>query len=114
MQICDKPIAARFWPYDEVADHWEQIQLRSEIVIQGATQLYQEGLVASLLTPETLLDLYPRDEGEMKDGTLLFGGTMPAIGGVRPADRFSFSMRDPVLGREIAHAYTIMVLPNRG
>ena len=113
-QICEKPIAARFWPYDEVADHWEQIQLRSEIVVQGATALYQEGLVATLLAPETLLDLYPHDEGEMMDGTLLFGGTMPAIGGVRPADRFSFSIYDPVLGREIAHSYMIMVLPNRG
>jgi hypothetical protein len=112
-QICDKPIAAQFWPYDEVGRHWEQIQLRSEIVIAGAAQLYQEGLVASLLAPETLLDLYRGDEGEMLDGTLLFGGTMPAIGGVRPADRFSFSMRDPVLGREITHAYTITALPNR-
>ena len=113
-QICDKPIAARFWPYDEVAGHWEQIELSSEIVAGGASQLYQKGSVASLLAPEALLDIYRRDEGEMTDNTLLFGGTMAAIGGVRPAERFSFAMRDPVLGREIAHAYTIAVLPNRG
>jgi len=113
-QICDKPIAPRFWPYDEVADHWEQIELSSEIVVKGERKLYQKGVVASLLPPETLLDLYRQDEGEMADGTLLFGGTMATIGGVRPADRFIFTMRDPVLQREITHAYDIRVLPNRG
>ncbi len=113
-QICDKPIAPRFWPYDDIADHWEQIELSSEIVIKGARQLYQKGLVASLLAPHTLLSLYRQDEGEMIDGTLLFGGTMVAIGGVRPADSFIFTMQDPVLGRKITHAYEIRVLPNRG
>ena len=113
-QICDKPIAPRFWLYEEVADHWEQIELSSEIVVKGERKLYQKGVVASLLPPETLLDLYGQDEGEMADGTLLFGGTMAAIGGVRTADRFIFTMRDAVLRREITHAYDIRVLPNRG
>ncbi len=113
-QLCDKPIAARFWAYDDVVDHWEQIELSSEIVVSGAPQLYQKGLVASLLAPETLLDLYRSDGGEMTDGTLLFGGTMAAIGGVRPADRFSFTIKDPILNREITHAYDIRVLPDRG
>jgi hypothetical protein len=113
-QLCDKPIAPRFWPYDEIANHWEKIELSSEIIINGSRQLYQKGLVASLLAPETLLSLYRQDEGEMADGTLLFGGTMPAIGGIRPADQFIFTMRDPVLNREITHAYAIRVLPNRG
>jgi hypothetical protein len=113
-QICDKPIAPRFWPYDEVKGHWERIELSSEIVTNGKRELYQKGTVATLLAPETLLDLYRKDEGEMADGTLLFGGTMAAIGGVRPADRFIFTVRDPVLGREITHGYDIRVLPNRG
>lgn len=113
-QVCDKPIAPVFWPYDEVADHWEQIELSAEIVTNGKQELYQKGVVASLLAPEKLLELYRQDEGEMADGTLLFGGTMAAIGGVRPADRFIFTVRDPVLGREIKHGYDIKVLPNRG
>ncbi len=50
----------------------------------------------------------------MTDGTLLFGGTMAAIGGVRPADRFSFTIKDPILNREITHAYDVRVLPDRG
>jgi hypothetical protein len=113
-QMCDKPIASRFWAYEEIADHWEKIELSSEIIKNGSRQLYQKGLVTSLLAPEALLSLYRQDEGEMADGTLLFGGTMSAIGGVRPADQFIFTIRDPVLGREITHAYEICVLPNRG
>lgn len=113
-QTCDKPIAARFWLYDEVVPHWEQIELSSEIVVQGKRQPYQNGLVAGQLHPQTLLDLYRQDEGEMTDGTLLFGGTLPAIGGIRPAERFMFALRDPVLKREIAHAYDVQLLPNRG
>jgi hypothetical protein len=113
-QLCDKPIAPRFWPYDEIKDHWEKIELSSEIINKGSRQLYQKGLVTSLLAPEALLSLYRQDEGEMADGTLLFGGTMSAIGGVRPADQFIFTIRDPVLDREITHAYSIHVLPNRG
>lgn len=113
-QLCDKPIARSFWPLDEVLDHWDEIELSSEIVAGGQRALYQKGVVASLLHPMELLDLYRKDEGEMADGTLMFGGTMPAIGGVRPADRFMFTMRDPVLGRKISHAYDIEVLPNRG
>lgn len=112
-QICDKPIAARFWPYEEVAPHWEQLELSAEIVVHGNRQTYQQGLVAGQLHPDTLLKLYREDEGEMADGTLLFGGTLPAIGGVRPAERFVFALRDPVLKREIVHAYDIQVLPNR-
>ncbi len=113
-QVCDKPIARQFWPFEEVADYWDQIELRSEIVIDGERQLYQEGVAASLLHPTELLALYRRDEGEMADGTLLFGGTMAAIGGVRTADRFMFSLRDPVTRREISHGYDIEILPNRG
>jgi hypothetical protein len=113
-QLCDKPIAPRFWPYDEVAAHWEQLELSAEIMVKGERQPYQKGGVAAQLHPTTLLDLYRLDEGEMGDGTLLFGGTLPAIGGVRPADRFVFALRDPVLNREIRHAYDIQVLPVRG
>lgn len=36
---------------------------------------------------------------------------MPAIGGIRPADRFEMDLHDPVLGRILRHGYDIAVLP---
>jgi hypothetical protein len=41
----------------------------------------------------------------------MFGGTLAAIGGVRPADRFEMELSDPVLGRTIRHGYNIEPLP---
>jgi hypothetical protein len=41
----------------------------------------------------------------------MFGGTLGAIGGVRPAARFEMEMHDPELGRSIHHGYDINVLP---
>jgi hypothetical protein len=44
--------------------------------------------------------------------TLMFGGTLPVIGGIRPCAKFRFSLHDPVRGETIRHAYTSRYLPN--
>jgi hypothetical protein len=44
----------------------------------------------------------------------MFGGTLAAIGGVRPTGDFSFELEDPVLGRKIAHTYRVRTLPILG
>ena len=47
----------------------------------------------------------------LSDGTAMFGGTLPAIGGIRPAERFEFELEDPVRRRSIRHGYDVLVLP---
>ena len=44
----------------------------------------------------------------------MFGGTLPAIGGISPAPRFEFELEDPVLNRKITHTYDMTNLPNIG
>lgn len=112
-QMCDKPLARRVWPLDEVGDHWDSLVLRSNVVIDGERLLYQEGSVAGLLTPEALMDNFSGGAG-LADGTALFGGTLPAIGGIRHADRFEGELEDPVLGRSIRFGYCVMGLPIAG
>jgi len=109
-QLCEKPIAPVLWPYDEVADHWDQLILRSHVVESGKSVLYQEGSVSALLHP---LDLMER-HGALADGTLAFGGTLPAHGGVRATAEFTFELEDPVRRRKIAHAYRVQPLPILG
>jgi len=41
----------------------------------------------------------------------MMGGTMSAIGGIRPASRFEMELEDPVTGDRIIHAYDIEALP---
>lgn len=109
-QICDKPIGADFWRYEEVAAHWDQLKLRSYATIAGKRELYQDGSVAQMLSPQKLISLYD-GAGNLPEGTLMFCGTLAALGGIRPADRFECELEDPVLKRRIACSYDITALP---
>ena len=56
----------------------------------------------------------PGGKVQMPESTLMFCGTLAARGGVRPTERFEFEIEDPVLGRSIAHAYSVRILPVLG
>jgi hypothetical protein len=112
-QVCDKPIAAIVWPFEEVADHWDDLILRSYATIDGTRQLYQEGTLAALLPPAEIIRGHASG-GTLRDGTVIFGGTMPAIGGIRPATCFEGELEDPILGRRISFGYDVKLLPVRG
>jgi hypothetical protein len=106
-QMCDKPVAPTLWPFDEVAPHWNELVLRARV--DGGV-LYQEGSVTAMLEPRALIERY----GAMRDGTLMFCGTLGAIGGVRPSPSFEMELHDPVLARTIRHRYDIVSLPILG
>lgn len=112
-QLCDKPVAPVLWPHDEVVAHWDQIVLRSFAVTGGRRELYQEGRLGAMLDPASLIARYAPG-GRLEEGTLMFGGTFAAVGGIRPAEWFEFEMQDPVLGRAIQHAYAVTTLPIAG
>ena len=109
-QLCSKVVGTGLWRYDEVQPHWDQLILRSWATIDGKRVLYQEGAVSSLRSPDDLMTRY-RNEASLPPGTLMFGGTLGAIGGIRPASRFEMELEDPVLGRKLTHGYDIEVLP---
>jgi len=104
-QLCDKPIAPELWRYEAVAGHWDELELRSWI--DGDT-LYQEGALSGLMRPE---DLMPKAEPRLADGTLMFCGTLAAIGGIRPARDFRYELSDPVSHRKISGRYEMRALP---
>lgn len=112
-QLCDKPISMEFWAFDDIQPHWDSLQLRSYITEPGAERsLYQQGSVATMLPPKTLVrlrdDLLKRDESA---ASLLFCGTLPTVGPIRHASRFEIELEDPVLSRRLSHAYDVRVLP---
>jgi hypothetical protein len=112
-QMCDKPVASALWDFDEVAGHWDQMILRSFAWIDGARVLYQEGTLDSMLPVAELIQRGFGDEG-LPDGCAMFGGTFAAKGGIRPASRFEFELEDPILKRNIRHAYDVIELPVLG
>jgi hypothetical protein len=112
-QMCDKPIAAEFWDYAEVAPHWDRLMLRAHISENGARTLYQEGSVAAMLDPLALIEQFAGQVG-LAENTLMFCGTLAARGGIRPSDDFAFELDDPVLARKIHHRYRVHDLPVLG
>lgn len=113
-QMCDKPLAPVFWAFDEVAPHWDRLTLRAHVIENGERKVYQEGSVAAMLAPLDLIGRYLGSGDRLRASTVMFCGTLAARGGVRPTERFEFEMEDPVLGRKIAHAYSVRILPVLG
>jgi hypothetical protein len=111
-QMCEKPVAPKFWAFDDVAGHWDRLVMRSYATIDGYRALYQEGPVSTILHPEELLSRFGR--GGIPDGTIMFCGTLAAQGGVRPADRFDFELEDSLRKLKILHGYDIFTLPVPG
>jgi hypothetical protein len=104
-QLCSKPIAKDAWRYDEVKPHWEKLILRS----WTDGELYQEGPVTAMRSPEDLLGRHP-----LKTGWAMFCGTLAAKGGIRPGKTFRMELEDPVRKTKLAHEYRIEVLPVEG
>lgn len=111
-QMCDKPVSSVVWPFEEVADHWDSLILRSYIWENGERVVYQEGSVQGLLDPRDTMAGY--SDAGLQDGTVLFCGTIPAIGGIRTAPRFDAELEDPILNRIITFSYNIQAMPVEG
>jgi Protein of unknown function (DUF2848) len=113
-QMCDKPVAPVFWAFEEIAPHWDKLTLRAHVVENGERKIYQEGSVAAMLAPLDLIGRYLGAGDRLPESTMMFCGTLAARGGVRPTERFEFEIEDPILGRSIARAYSVRILPVLG
>src|SRR5215475_5531266 len=109
-QLCAKVVGKTLWRLDEVASHWDQLILRANVTIAGERLKYQEGSLVAMRNPS---DLMSRAGGPAKfaPGTVMFCGTLGAIGGIRPAAQFSAVLEDPILCRELSCEYDVDVLP---
>ncbi|CAH0271084.1 hypothetical protein WB66_11720 [bacteria symbiont BFo1 of Frankliniella occidentalis] len=107
-QLCIKPVAHTAWPLDSVIARWDSLILRSWIKEQGEWQLYQQGTLAAMRTPQDLMDRYGT---AFRDGMAMTCGTLAAIGGIRPAAEFRMELVDEEGGRTIAHQYHTHALP---
>jgi hypothetical protein len=113
-QLCDKPVGSRLWPFAEVEPHWDRLRLRCFAEADGQSRLYQEGTLGAMQPPAVLIGGFAGGRARLPEGTLMFLGTLPAIGGVKPAERFVLELEDPVLGRTLRHVYRVVPLPIAG
>jgi hypothetical protein len=108
-QVCPKPLARDAWRFDDVADHWDQLEMRAYAVANGERRVYQQGSVASLLPAAELLARAP-----LAAGAAMFCGTLAVQGGIvgmADGDALELELHDPILNRTLRHAYRVRALP---
>lgn len=106
-QLCGKPVGTTLWRFEEVEAHWDALEMRATATIDGVATIYQQGPLSALRHPRDLMARGPA----LPAGSLMFCGTLGAIGGIRPSSHFAMELHDPVLGRTLRHAYGIAILP---
>jgi len=109
-QMCAKAIGRQAWRFEEVEPHWDRLVLRSYVGDNGTRTLYQEGALAMIRPPRELIAGWAGDR-RLPAGVVMFLGTIPATGAIRPSPRFEMELEDPVLGRKLAHSYHVQSLP---
>jgi len=105
-QACLKPIANNLWKLSEVQDHQDELILRSWVIEDDQWRPYQQGTLSMILPLNQLLEA-----AELPENAALLCGTLPAIGGIRSADKFCMELFDPILDRKIRFTYRIESLP---
>jgi hypothetical protein len=104
-QMCPKPLSRELWAFADVAEHWDDLMLRSWVTRRGARQLYQEGSVSKMLVATELIDRYLGRRGVLPVGTVMYGGTLTALGTICGGECFEIELHDPVRHRRLQHSY---------
>lgn len=110
-QVCAKPVSKKVWQLDSIIEHWDELEMESYATIDGNEVLYQKGPVTGLLHPADLLRRFGLDEPQLAPGQAMLCGTLPVIGGLRPAQAFRMVLKDPMTGRGLEHRYNIKTMP---
>jgi 4-hydroxyphenylacetate 3-monooxygenase len=111
-QVTPNVLAPTVWRWNDVADHWDAVQMESYVTENGTTKLYQKVGVAEFWTPLEMRDslkgrVIPVTDG----GMILFSGTVVSVDHQLNYGReWTLRMIDAVLGRQIEHTYRVVVL----
>jgi hypothetical protein len=110
-QLCAKVMAPELWNFDDVADHWDQLELRAFVTENGERKLYQQALLSEFRRPEDMMRRFQERTSLRPSEWLMFCGACSAIGGIRPTTAFDIELIDPTRSRVVHHAYRAEALP---
>jgi hypothetical protein len=109
-QVCAKAVGRVAWRFEEVEPHWDRLMLRSFVHEDSKRGLYQEGALALIRPPRELIRGWQGNK-RLPVGAVMFCGTLPCVGKIRPSQRFDMELEDPVLHRTLTHSYHVQSLP---
>ena len=106
-QNCPKVLSSSVWRLSDIEAHWDDLTFEARTPA-GAADSYQAGPVAALRPPRELIELVQDRFGGPMAGTVILSGTIPAVGGFEFHPSFEIALRDPVRGRALEVAYSIV------
>lgn len=110
-QASPNVIPPAVWLYDDVKDHWNDIQLKCWATKNGERVLYQDATLAALMPIEDWLPIFSRIGIDKLNNSVFFSGTINTVGKMLIfADKYELEMYDPVLKRSLKHEYNVHVL----
>ncbi|WP_141604474.1 DUF2848 domain-containing protein [Terrilactibacillus laevilacticus] len=111
-QASPNVISTEAWLFDDVKDHWDQLELECWVMLDGEKQLYQKGTVSELMSPSDW-DQYFSQYNIANNDNLFFSGTVNIVlQDTKFAKEYELVLHDPILNRSIRHSYLIKILPN--
>lgn len=109
-QACPNILAQDVWKFEDVADHWSQIELTCWIKSDGKEELYQKGNCGDLMSPQALIENFKQMNID-QNGNIFYSGTIGTVGSsLAYGDEYVIEMKDPVLDRVITHHYRLEYL----
>lgn len=109
-QLVRRVISQEIWRYEDVADHWDQLRMRSYLVESSGRRLYQEGRADLLLPVDQIVECVAARSSWPLEDAVIFGGTLPIIGGALVyGPRFEVELSDPVTSRSLRAAYDVCI-----
>lgn len=111
-QVCQDVICPTVWPLDDLADHWDQLVLESEVKVGRKAIPYQRDIVGVFMHPRDMVEFVLRKVPSARQrGIALYSGTLPTVQGqVEYGDSWTIRLIDPVLNRKLEHVYEVTVL----
>ncbi|WP_067725906.1 DUF2848 family protein [Oceanobacillus damuensis] len=105
-QVCDKPFAKKAWLLKDVIDHWDFLELYSEVYIDGEWKEYQRDKISMILSFEEIKGYLNKKDVPLNN-SIFFSGTVPLLDGFHYGTKFRMIFKDPIRNQEIVSGYDI-------
>ncbi|MEM2958562.1 MAG: DUF2848 family protein [Candidatus Jordarchaeaceae archaeon] len=114
-QICPNVMSREVWKYADVKNHWDELVLRSWVLMGSEKVLYQEAKLQELMAPEDLVSIFRKrmklGNNALLENTVIFSGTVPLRPGkILSGEGFEVELYDPVRNESLRCNYWVEIL----
>ena len=106
-QVCGKPFAKKAWKLEDVLDHWDELELSSQVYLDGEWVDYQQDSLQAIMPYEEIMAYIEKVDAPKKN-SIFFSGTVPLKDGFKYGTAFRMTFKDPVRNDDISASYEII------